>query len=180
MLCIGIDPDTFNTGVAVVSRSPQASPFRSSAWKLNVLWVGSASVPTKLKVEDRVIKMIDRIFSLLGDIPDYRICRGVVEGQKVYPRSRVRPNDLIQLAHVAGISAALLDAWFRPEHLCIPEPQQWKGSVPKLAHQRRILKSVGLTKATLKRDVPGAQGMTDEQLGHVIDAIGLAAWGASR
>jgi len=160
VIALGVDPDTFNTGLALVE-APRT-----------LLWVGVAQVPRTLPVEKRIIQMasaIEGVFALElaeADVPIARIC---VEGQKHYPRSRTRPNDLIHLAQVAG--AALSPAVFRwpSADAWVPYPQDWKGTVKKEVMHRRIMSKVHNSTDRLA-------GVKPSHRSHVIDAIGLALW----
>ena len=164
MNTLGIDPDTKATGIAIVHVGAEAT----------VLYVATAPVKASLSVQERIRIMNFALSMGVGSIPLGPIERIAVEGQRHYPRGKVRPQDLIHLAQVAGLAAAHAQQAFPLAYLWIPEPVQWKGSVEKGAMQRRILKRVGLTEKL--EGVEGAGGMTKTQRGHVIDAIGLALW----
>jgi Holliday junction resolvasome RuvABC endonuclease subunit len=164
MIALGIDPDTKNTGIAIVSCG--AAP--------KVLYVATAKVKASLPVERRIRELVGVIATELLLAPTTPVERVIVEGQRIYPRGKARPNDLIHLAQVAGIAVAQASLVYPLAALWIPEPAQWKGTVEKAALQRRILKRIGLTEKL--EGVNGVQGMTKTQRGHVIDAIGLALW----
>ena len=182
MICLGIDPDTKNTGIALVRAT---DPTLASRAKFEVLRVGVAIVDAKLPVAQRLIEMSQSIgftlWLLSTEMMGYH--RVVVEGQDAYAGSKQhkRPNDLIHLATVSGMAAGIAQEAFKvfkAADLWIPKPAEWKGQVEKKAFQRRILASVGLTEKL--EGIPGAAGMTATQRGHVIDAIGLAVWVAQR
>ena len=174
MIALGIDPDTKATGIAVVQTLPAGS-LRPTP---RVLYVATAPVKAPLSVQERVRLMGNVVWAELHSIPFNRgIDRIAVEGQRVYSKGKVRPQDLIHLAQVAGMAAAHAQMGLPEASLWIPEPVQWKGSVEKGAMQRRILGRVGLTEKL--EGVEGAEGMTKTQRGHVIDAIGLAMWVAT-
>lgn len=177
MIALGIDPDTKNTGLAIVRAFPMGT--------FKVIYVATAPVKASLPVQDRIRLMGLAIEEALMKFPcDVGVgeplidlvTRIAVEGQRVYPQGKVRPQDLIHLAQVAGMAAAIAQQDFRLGSVClwIPEPVQWKGSVEKKVMQRRILARVDLTEKL--EGVEGAAGMTKVQKGHVIDAIGLAMW----
>ena len=86
----------------------------------------------------------------------------IVERPRVYPQGKGDPNDLITLALTAG---RYLERWASAPRILTPFPHDWKGSVPKPIHNKRILSRVGL--------VEGADH-------NMIDAIGLALWGHER
>lgn len=178
MICLGIDPDTKNTGIALVRAT---DPTKASKAKFEVLQVGVAAVDNKLPVGWRILKMTDEIsFELWMMSSDTMVFHRVaVEGQTAYAGSKQhkRPDDLIGLAQVAGMAAGISTEVSKSADLWIPKPAEWKGQVEKKAMQRRILKRVGLTEKL--EGVTGAAGMTKVQRGHVIDAIGLALWVAT-
>lgn len=169
MIALGIDPDTKNTGIAIVSCD--AVP--------EVIYFATVKVKASLPVETRILHLSRAIAMQLRDLPyGIPVEHIVVEGQRVYPRSKVRPQDLIHLAQVAGLAAAHAQQAYPLATLCIPEPRVWKGTVEKGAMQRRILKRVGLTDSL--EGVDGVEKMTKTQRGHVVDAIGLALWGLGK
>lgn len=168
MITIGIDPDTKNTGIALVEHGM-------------VTWVGTASAKGSI-VQYRLVGMgvaiatqIDRLHECLCVNPSMI----AIEWQMLRPTGEKNPNDILNLTGVAGmcVSACLSRFWTDPDYFT-PVPVQWKGSVPKTIHQKRILGKVGLT-ADLK-GVRGAEEMTKTQKGHCIDAIGLALWAAEQ
>lgn len=74
---------------------------------------------------------IPRALCALRDIMPAKV---VVELPRVYPRDRKRPNDLIDLAAVAGACLAL-----GAEGSHFVHPHQWKGQVPKEVMGKRVL-----------------------------------------
>lgn len=178
MICLGIDPDTFNTGIALVEAT---DPTKASKAKFKVRHVAVAAVDRRLSVQRRILNMRNQIeYELwLMDHGDY-VDRTCVEGQVHYPKSKVRPNDLIHLAQVAGMAgmAAGYVVEGSSDDLWFPEPAEWKGQAKKAPHQKQILQTVELN-ADLE-GVTGASRLNTIQLGHVIDAIGLAVWVAQQ
>lgn len=174
MICLGIDPDTKNTGLALVEShdcAPVGIVYR-------VLHVAVASA-TGTTVQDRLVEMARSVNSalhvLLESMPVHRIA---IEWQRLRPRGEKNPNSIVDLNGVAGMCLQAASAFLvRSQPLLTPIPADWKGQVPKDIHQKRILAKVGLTEDL--EGVPGAETMTKTQKGHVIDAIGLALW-ASR
>jgi len=114
---------------------------------------------------DHVIENLG--YDLAGGLQ--HIHHAVVEGQEKYPKDRVRPNDLIHLAQVAGLAAGYIHAYHDIRPLIV-KPRLWKGSVPKDVHQKRILSQV-----TIGEACSYLQCNKTEQ-GHLIDAIGLALY----
>lgn len=179
MIAIGIDPDTFATGMAVVDT-------RTS----RVLAVASAQVRRADPVEKRIVHMatvaakhIESLRQEVWNLPGAPLVEAiVVEGQKKYPRDKVRPNDLIHLAQVAGGCLAAARMTFPlAANVVVPDPQAWKGQVPKAVFTRRILGKIGhrSVDSLIESGIPGTERLTVNQLGHVIDAIGLALHAAT-
>lgn len=85
-----------------------------------------------------------------------------VELPRVYPQIRhVRPNDLIDLAAVAGAVAALGNATF-------VHPRTWKGQVPKTIKTARTLEELSAVE----------RGKTEGKIKNhnIMDAIGIGLW----
>jgi hypothetical protein len=109
-----------------------------------------------------------------------------VEAQEIYQFGTGRtanPKSIMYLATVAGMALA---AHSRAFHLFFPTPQAWKGSVPKIIHQARILSKCGWKYekvGTLDNgycypvDVPiGLGDFKKTDWKHLVDAIGLALY----
>jgi hypothetical protein len=155
MLALGCDPDLHHAGLALVYYDPieRLLPV--------VKWTGVALAPTKLKSYAAASALVWPALPL-GWRPNLL----VVEGQKIYPHSQVRPADLMHLAFAAG--CALMAYRFEAAgNVVVPLPQEWKGSVPKeVAHQR-----------ILARCIVPPSFLAGPHTSHIIDAIGLALWG---
>lgn len=154
--CLGIDPDTFNTGLAVVRDR-------------EVLYATSVAVDPKRRVEWRVVRMIRSLSAELAVV--YQVDRIAVETMQDY-HGKVRPQDLLHLNLIAGAALGAAAASCPEALLWAPKPRDWKGTMDKAAHQKLILKAVGLTAAL--EGVNGTAGLTAKQKGHIVDAIGLA------
>ena len=109
----------------------------------------------------------------LALVPDVRSVSAIVTE---YPEFRPgdtksNPNDLITLAMRAGVIEGMLrahapSAWWRRVR-----PSQWKGSVPKPIHNKRVLgaltaREMALLPNALKHDT--------------IDAVGIGLWHVGR
>lgn len=169
-ICLGIDPDTKYVALAMTSETQVLAVRSVKACPDSILQALSIQIPDFVKAQ-----ALDSIWPL----------RIVVEGQKIYPGSKVRPNDLILLAQVAGMAAGVCAAHFPDKELFIPEPSGWKGSVKKAIYQARLFHTLGwgFKKARdyaypLKPSV--GQCIPRGEWKHVGDAIGLAMWGANR
>lgn len=99
--------------------------------------------------------------------------RVVVERPVIYPNSRERDSDQIDLAVAAGIIGGTLSALYECE-LIMPTPREWKGSVPKHIHNERTRAKCPEAVALVEANVPKGQQ------NHVWDAVGLALWQLER
>jgi hypothetical protein len=153
MIALGVDPDLHHAGVALVSADGINRP--------KVLWVGVALAPRKLK-------SYAAASALDWPMPPQTHDLLVVEGQKNYPHSPVRPDDLMHLAFAAGVARG----HYRTPLLAakIPLPQEWKGTVPKDIAHARILSRVVIMPQVV-------EFLEGPHKSHVIDAIGLALFG---
>lgn len=169
MICLGIDPDTKNTGLALVE-AHDCAPIGIGFRVLHVA-VASAKGAT---VQDRLVRLAYEMgLSLETALAGYDVDRVAIEWQKLRPRGERNPNSIVDLNGVAGMCVQACVS-FMVSDVLTPIPADWKGQVPKDIHQKRILSQVDLT-ADLE-GVPGADSLTKTQKGHVIDAIGLALW----
>jgi len=157
VITLGIDPGTKSTGLAWLNDQ-------------KVVQVKVARAEGQL-AENRREGMADAIRACLVDclIPD----RVVIEWQSVRPCDR-RPNDILALVAVAGMALAACKSRFswKPPTYYLPLPNEWKGSVPKEIHQRRIMAEVGA--------FTFPESLKAQEIRDVTDAIGLALWGARR
>jgi hypothetical protein len=89
----------------------------------------------------------DRAFSPSDSLLQYgRVYALVVERPLIRPRSKVKPNDIVDLAWCA----AIMFERFRPKNLDAAryyKPEEWKGQLPKPAHHLLTLDE--LTRAEL-------------------------------
>lgn len=96
----------------------------------------------------------------------------IIEIPQIYPHSKGDPNDLIQVALASGMwkrECALSSYKVR-----LVKPREWKGSVPKLIHNKRIMAKLTDAETKLLEKIP-------KSLRHnVVDAVGLALWGIKR
>lgn len=115
------------------------------------------------RIDDTVAGRAHDMARQLLAINDY-IELAVVERPVIYPDSRERDNDIVDLAVTAGVLAGAFDC-----ELCMPTPRQWKGSVPKAIHNSRTRdacpaadKLISQIRSTLRN--------------HAWDAVGLGLW----
>jgi len=92
----------------------------------------------------------------------------VVEGQQVYPRSPVDPNDLFPLAVLDGVIVGQIPALkvFRPR------PREWKGSTKKELKTRQL--RAELTEEEVRH--LASLKLTKKFEADVLDAVGIAKW----
>lgn len=178
MIVLAVDPDTTTIGFAILR---DAVPIRAALVEVKA---GGKVNDRKLRVMEAFDAEITRLQTVY-ELPELtRVDRIVVEGQRHRVGSKVRPQDLLNLAQVAGFCAgALLSRWPSAQ-LVIPEPAEWKGTIKKERFTQRILSDFGLAVtpeglmfvgSTLR--LPGTQGLRPSKATHVIDALGLAKWG---
>lgn len=162
---LGLDPDTKATGIAIVENG--------------VLdWVGTA-VAQGATAADRRQSMARELHDVFVNVGGIDVV--VIEWQNIRPGDK-RPNDILELAAVAGMALSLA-GMVSPTKILTPLPVQWKGTVDKKIHQSRTITKVGLRQdLTLTNNVPinGAEHVKPAHRTHVIDAIGLALWGYER
>lgn len=106
----------------------------------------------------------------------------VCEGQDTLRRTmaggkRIPADGLFRIARVTGAFALLSKLYLPHAKLLIPPAAghgAWKTSVKKSVHQMRILQRMNLT----LEHVAEMAGVTTIQANHIVDAIGLARFGA--
>lgn len=157
MLALGVDPDLHSAGLSLVSHEPGKVPV--------VLWTGVALAPRSLKSYAAATALAWPSLPSFGNTSDIL----VVEGQRIYPHSQVRPEDLMHLAFAAGMAVGIYGPLAR--EVVVPLPQEWKGSVPKAVAHARILTRFNTPNPEVAAMIQGPHKS------HVIDAIGLAIWG---
>lgn len=187
MTVMGIDPGIHITGIAVTDET--------TCYAVDVV-----SISKELKKEDAVRKMIlelqKEIFYFIELLDMNRISLPkliVVESQEIYPgKNKCKYEDLINLSKVAGAAAGVvLNLLNLPKFssLRIPKPFEWKGDRPKPLHQSNILKRMGWKcrktsthaypiEPLLEDRVLNAENISNAEWKEVVDAIGLAMWGA--
>jgi hypothetical protein len=105
-------------------------------------------------------------------------CEVTIERPRYYPRStkRVDPNDLITLAITAGqLGCRAVDVG---AHVAWVFPQEWKGSVPKDIHNRRVLGQLRYGETLIYTNA--TKTIPKSKHNNVIDAIGIGLWRLDR
>lgn len=173
MIVLGVDPDTQATGFALVhmDRGPLAIGVMDHGAKVT----GVNAAHAQLALAGQLLQLPVQ--------PDLV----VVEYQQHYKETKTNANHLMLLSMITGGVAALFaHTGFR---VLTPLPREWKGTVPKGIHQKRILKKLGWDfedKGKNKPPVPvyppSLPAKGDVAKGHkeVVDALGLAQWGLTQ
>lgn len=165
-LTIGVDPDCDTTAWAIADKK--------SVRAVGIIRGG----------------LRELVVGLEAAVVNTALMRAVVEGQKIYPGSKVAPNDIVKLARFAGFSAGILAVTSLP--VLIPMPFDWKGQATKDVNQGRTFSHYGiLYEVRGGRDaycvpsgcakfaqIRGAAALNAGDWKHVGDAVGLALWGA--
>lgn len=170
VVVLGIDPDTRNTGWAVVSAEA-------------VLAVG---VVRSTGTEQNMLRVTGVV--LEGLLQKWAPALVVVEGQKIYSGVKTAPNDILTLGQIAGGILGQVLVLSPTTNTCFPDPQGWKGQLPKPVEQGRTFTHYGIL---FKRNdsycwpsgcvksaaIQGAGMLNRGDWKHVADAVGLARHG---
>lgn len=181
---LGIDPDLHSTALAIISRTPDNPDGMVSIKKVKII-----RIPDSLKKSCPAVYMAITPNLLKEDIT---VSGLAMEGQEVFS-TRMRggnPQDIIHLAQMAGVLMQKAVAAFAPKQVFMPEPVQWKGSVPKEIHHARICRRLGL-EYSLRGGTSGLYAVPkdhkkiapDINAGdwkHAMDAVGLALYAMDR
>lgn len=94
----------------------------------------------------------------------------IVEYPRVYPgtKQKAKPEDITALAYNAGVLAGSRVQY--DERITTVYPNEWKGTMPKLIHHKRLAKNVERAAELMEGVNP--PGMRH----HVWDAVGLARY----
>ena len=170
---LGIDPDLHHTGIAVCDAQG------------TVMGVECCMIPGKLKGEDAVIAMTRAISGSIANMVDCLEAEAfesvAVEGQHISFRTP-NPTDILHLAHITGAAIGVVNEMIAAR-LYIPAPKDWKGQVPKIVHQRKLLEELGWPHQsygdqksgyTIPTNPPVGKMLKQTHWKHVVDAIGLA------
>jgi hypothetical protein len=180
-LVIGVDPDKDTPAFASV--------LIGSDHSLRVLGVGLGG--EKPTIANAVLHHILWDGNLLlrdEDFSDPTPARCFIESpEAVYTKGKgIRVQDIVDLARRAGEMAASIYSLGITEIDYI-SPAQWKGQVPKDISQARICtrlgwpyeKMAGYARPTTGfSNVSGTEALKKSDWKHVLDAIGIALWGA--
>lgn len=172
MLAVGIDPDTKATGVAVVQA------FNGG---LQIVHVGLVRAKGR-KTSDRRVEMarnLQRDLCRLYLNISYTPTAVAIEWMKLRPKGEKNPNSIVDLNGISGMCVVACQQ-LGAEHVFTPIPSEWKGTVPKSVHQKRVLRRLRLTSDLTYEEsgnpIPGSEKIPASMRTHVIDALGLACW----
>lgn len=175
MIICGIDPDTTHTAVAFGTKH-----------QLKAVYV--IEVPRKPGQKPKIDMIREIGIVLPGLLRIWQPKVLVVEGQAIHHKGKAPPADILSIAQVAGAAAGCNGVG---GVLLIPEPHEWKGSVPKPIHQMRTYRAFGLA-AEQRSDyayplpssalnaIHGANELSQSDWKHVGDAAGMVLWGAKQ
>jgi len=179
---LGIDPDTRNVSIALLD----------DMYDCKVVFL---KAPTKLKgiqlVEYWASHLADRLEPLVRNFTGISVI-AVVELQTASYTAKIgaSPNDLLALANVGGMVAAVGLSKFCVKHCKFATVPEWKGSIPKSVNQCRTLGKMGLEYQTKGGKEPYAVPLdyqkkieiyTDSKVNDsdwcdIMDSIGLAVY----
>jgi hypothetical protein len=184
-LWLGVDPDLHSTALALADEK-------------RVVAVKVIRVDKSLRGSDAVVQMCRILGNSFRSLwPILKTPFGlVVEGQHYHTKGsleKATPEDLINLSAVSGACLAGISSVYYGIQLLRPLPSEWKGSVAKVTQQARTCQRYGWTFKTkggakpyvvpesFGEHVPlGADDLNEGDWKHVMDAIGLARWAATR
>lgn len=98
----------------------------------------------------------------------------IVEDPQTYDMLRVTDGNLEQLRSMIN-ALQTYRSDMTPSWLMRVRPAQWKGQVPKKAHQIRIVNALTLTEAKIVRELMAIRWPKE-----AVDAIGLGLWAHGR
>ena len=160
MIYVGVDPGTRLCGVAWECNDSRFA--RRGAYV-----VRSKEPSLESRALDMATQIADGLPVWQGERPP---AVGCVEFPRFYgtAKSEGDPNDLIDLAGVAGVVLGTLSARLLLVP-AMPYPRTWKGSTPKKIHHERLARDFPHW-IKLERDTPKSMQ------NHVWDACGLLEW----
>lgn len=154
---IAIDPGTRLCGWA----------FFDDGVPLSAGVVKAAGVGRGATLAARACSMADQITDHMYGEVDFV----VVERPLIYPDTKERDSDMMDLAVAAGVVGGwVAEAAGLGAQLVMPTPREWKGTIPKPIHNERTKAKCPAAVALVESTVPKSQQ------NHVWDAVGLALW----
>lgn len=181
MKILGIDPDTHTVGFAYGDKN-------------KIYGVHCSNLPRRAVRDQAIIQLCDHAHNIVDEVIhglaiDDDIDAIAIEGQQIYLRSGVNPQNIIYLAQAAGVIAAAVRERFKEVPLIMPLPQKWKGTAPKKTKQKKVLDHYGWEYVDNRNTIFPVSGteeliqLAEIQSGHwthIIDAIGIVLWASKR
>lgn len=170
MLFVGIDPDLRDTGIAVLNQYGD-------------MVAGTVVCARGARKEAQVLLMAEKLRWACREVmlaQHDTEAMVVVESQTVAMHHTKNPGSIVLLAQVAGAAVVSAQETWTVRRTWLPRPNEWKGSVPKLVHQKRIARKMRW--AATERSgyvVPVDPPVKLSKLSgwkHLMDAVGLALW----
>ncbi len=160
LIYIGVDPGTRFCGVAWETDDPRFA--RRAAYV-----VRSKALSLDLRAVDMATQIVNGLPVRRGERPLAIAC---VEFPRFYgtAKSKGDPNELIDLAGVAGVVLGALSSSLRVLTE-LTHPRTWKGSTPKEIHNARLARDFPQWVEPVERTSKSMQN-------HVWDACGLLEW----
>ena len=176
-VCLGIDPDSEYVALAAGSLR-------------NILGIYSYKIPRPDKNNFNPFLQALRyhipLFVKSLNLDPIWPVNIIIEGQRIYQKQKVRPNDILHLGQIAGAVAMICAELYPHQRIIIPEPFDWKGNIDKATHQARLYNELGwgYKKIGKKYAYPLhptiGQDLNKGEWKHVGDAIGLYRWGCTQ
>ena len=92
----------------------------------------------------------------------------IIEDPRIYPASKARANDIMKLAKSVGAFVASVDAAYTK----LVTPATWKKSIPKLIHQKRIMRALTDSELAILNGCQCPKSL----LHNTVDAVGIGLW----
>lgn len=185
--CIGIDPDLHCITMADITSEE--------------CWLVSIKIPRSLKNLDTIPYFLDQVESLPVNLENTHV---FIEGQEIKQAqgTRINKQNIVELANMAGAIMGALAMKGAIVHLV--KPFDWKGTIKKQVHQRRICKAMGwgyndhsgyvspnfegtrwpYTRPKVVEHKDGKSTIKDKMnqgdWKHALDSIGLSLYGAEQ
>lgn len=178
----GFDPDSKNCGVCYIK-------LKQSNGKVQISELVPSHISHSLDLSgDRaVLAMIEK---LAKDHPAWGYGKSsgpviVSERMEAYTHKREAAPNLLMLEQVSGAWQGIWKALYPDCELIWTLPKEWKGTVPKKIHHKRIINKLGLSARLAPRSdskyyIDEWPHLKPAQNYHILDAVGLALFGIQK
>lgn len=158
---IGIDPGKNYTGVTILD----TYLIKEAACGFGVTLCGCYLYDGKGR--DLGVNVDGQAHQIRECVATFQPDEVIIEKPQIYSKGKARPNDILDLALMAGaLGACGMPCTF-------VTPARWKGQVKKHIHNARILEKLPNLHEALA-------GLAKGKHEHIIDAAGLALWSIER